>query len=406
MKNLLKCRKLPLAFSILFFVSVFTVNAQHKTVNDQNALSTDSTTVVSLSSGDWNNPAVWSCNCVPSQLDNVIIKIGHTIKVTPAMGAQRCKNLTVETGAIFEATGVFFATPTAISNNHLYLGNPTNATANQSDSANYLMNKPQYALSYNSAKRHANWVSWELTQSWLGLAESQDDFRPDSALPNGWYKTVPEDYTNSGFNRGHLCPSADRTNTNEDNSSTFLMTNIIPQAPDLNRESWAYLEEYCRSIVKTGYKAFVIAGAIGSGGTGSNGNATTVKNQVNVPAKVYKIIVFYPEAGSVNTNSTVIAVNFPNTNADTKATSWLKYITTPAEIETLSQTSLFCSLPVATQNALKNQKYDISTSPFDIDAPVSTYNGRPLFIGPRGGCYYINSNGNKTYVDRSFCSPE
>lgn len=32
------------------------------------------------------------------------------------------------------------------------------------------------------------------------------------------------------------------------------------------------------------------------------------------------------------------------------------------------------------------------------------HNGNQLWTGPRGGCYYKNSNGNKTYVDRSECS--
>lgn len=31
------------------------------------------------------------------------------------------------------------------------------------------------------------------------------------------------------------------------------------------------------------------------------------------------------------------------------------------------------------------------------------HNGKALHVGPKGGCYYINSNGNKTYVDRSEC---
>lgn len=33
-----------------------------------------------------------------------------------------------------------------------------------------------------------------------------------------------------------------------------------------------------------------------------------------------------------------------------------------------------------------------------------TYNGKTLYTGPQGGCYYYNSNGNKTYVDRSKCN--
>lgn len=75
---------------------------------------------------------------------------------------------------------------------------------------------------------HANWVAWELTKVDFGTSDRQDDFRPDPYLPAGWYRGKTSDYTGSGFDRGHLCPSADRTFTLEDNSATFLMTNIIP----------------------------------------------------------------------------------------------------------------------------------------------------------------------------------
>ena len=32
-----------------------------------------------------------------------------------------------------------------------------------------------------------------------------------------------------------------------------------------------------------------------------------------------------------------------------------------------------------------------------------TYNGHELYQGSKGGCYYLNKNGNKTYVERSYC---
>ena len=45
------------------------------------------------------------------------------------------------------------------------------------------------------------------------------------------------------------------------------------------------------------------------------------------------------------------------------------------------------------------------TTPASPATPPSCgmYNGKPVYTGPRGGCYYINSNGNKTYVERNFC---
>ena len=286
---------------------------------------------------------------------------------------------------------------------HLTLGNPTSATSELSNANNYLIIKPQYALSYNNTRRHANWVSWELSKSWLGSVERADNFQPDATLPTGWYRVLPTDYTNSGFDRGHLCPSADRTKTIDDNNSTFLMTNIIPQSPTLNRESWAYLESYCRDIVKTGYKAYIISGVLGTGGEGSSGALNSIKGLINVPSSVYKIAVFIPEAGTVNNGATVLAVNMPNNIKDTKDISWLKYVTTPAEIERQTGNDFFSALPNDVKATLKAKKYDINNSVFDVDAATRTYNGNVLYTGPKGGCYYVNSNGNKTYVDRSLC---
>ena len=114
---------------------------------------------------------------------------------------------------------------------HITLGNPSNATTNIENSDNYLMEKSQYVLSYNRNKGTANWVSWQLNKSWLGDVERQDDFRLDESLPEDWYHARPSNYRNSGYDRGHLIPSADRTANENDNSATFLMTNIIPQSP-------------------------------------------------------------------------------------------------------------------------------------------------------------------------------
>ena len=71
-----------------------------------------------------------------------------------------------------------------------------------------------------------------------------------------------------------MSPSADRTATVTDNSATFFMTNMIPQAPRNNQGAWATLEGYCRSMLSGGYEIYVISGGYGIGGSGSNGFAT------------------------------------------------------------------------------------------------------------------------------------
>jgi endonuclease G, mitochondrial len=92
----------------------------------------------------------------------------------------------------------------AINNRNLLLGNPSTAASSVASINNYLMVKPQYVLSYNSKTHTANWVSWQLNRSWIGTAVSQDNFRPDDALPAEAYKVRPNDYTVRGYDRGHI----------------------------------------------------------------------------------------------------------------------------------------------------------------------------------------------------------
>lgn len=98
---------------------------------------------------------------------------------------------------------------------------------------NYLMIKTQYTLSYSRDKGKPNWVSWHLSSAWLGSNARQDNFAAAASLPSSWYHVGSTSH--SGFDRGHNCPSADRTGSVADNTVTFLMTNTMPQAPRNNQ---------------------------------------------------------------------------------------------------------------------------------------------------------------------------
>ena len=56
-----------------------------------------------------------------------------------------------------------------------------------------------------------------------------------------------------------------------------------------------------------------------------------------------------------------------------------------------------------TDDEITTMKCTNSSSP-GYETKCGTHNGRTLYKGPEGGCYYINSNGNKTYVDRKKCN--
>jgi endonuclease G len=242
---------------------------------------------------------------------------------------------------------------------HLTMGNPSNAVADTAQPNNYLLDKTQYAVGYDRDKGRPNWVSWHLDSTWLGSTPRQDDFRPDSTLPAGWYQVSATDYTGSGFDRGHHTPSGDRTNTVASNSATFLMTNMMPQSPDNNQGPWESLESYCRTLVTSGNELYIVAGGSGSGGTGSNGGTTftVASGHVAVPSQTWKVIVVLPSGSNdvsrVNASTRTIAVIMPNTQG-IRTVPWRNYRVSVDQVEALTGYDFFSSVPATVQSAIES----------------------------------------------------
>jgi endonuclease G len=240
---------------------------------------------------------------------------------------------------------------------HLALGNPSGAVASTTSPTNYLLTKPQYALSYNRDQGKPNWVSWHLDQADLGSATRQDNFRADESLPSDWYQVQASDYTGSGFDRGHNCPSADRTASEVDNSATFLMSNMMPQAPQNNQQTWANLEDYCRTLVRAGNELYIICGSYGRGGTGSDGYYTTIASgRITVPARCWKVVVVLPtgsnDLGRITSSTRVIAINTPN-NISVNA-AWSGYRTSVDAIEKATGLDLLSAVSLSLQSQLED----------------------------------------------------
>ncbi len=258
-------------------------------------------------------------------------------------------------------------------NDPLLLGNPTNAVNSESYPENYLKDNTYYKLAYSRSKATPIWVGWHLQSEDLGSSSRQDDFRPD-VLPLGWYTVETSHYSNSGFDRGHNCPSADRTTTLAANSSTFLMTNIFPQAPLLNQGPWEGLEDFVRNtLVGSNNEAYIYMGNYGQGGIGTNGAANKIYNNlINVPAYVWKVVVVMPKGNGdlarINRNTTVLAVNMPNntqlysTNAAGKA-AWRNYVVSVKALEQEANNngiplSLFKDVADSVRGLLKDKIYN------------------------------------------------
>lgn len=242
----------------------------------------------------------------------------------------------------------------------MLLGNPSNASPNPVNANNYLIDHKYYIESYNRDKAEPNWVSWHLSAKDLGATDRSNNFRPNETLPDGWYEADNNSYKRSGFDKGHNCPSGDRTSSADANSATFLMDNIIPQAPNNNEHTWEHLESYCRNKVKRGNEVYIIMGVYGSGGTGRNGFARWIaEGHINVPAHIWKVVLIIPDGNDdlarIDESTQVIAIDTPNDNNITN--NWMNYICTVKDIENTTGYNLLSALPQPVQEALENKKF-------------------------------------------------
>ena len=234
---------------------------------------------------------------------------------------------------------------------HLAMGNPSKAVSKVTSPRNYLMVKPQFVHSYNRFYGIPNWVAWHVDSTWLGEIKRSNDFRADSTLPEKWYHVNEKSYRSSGYDRGHMCPSGDRTNTRNDNSITFLMTNIIPQAPNNNQGPWAALEIYSRELVKLGKELYIYCGGNGEQGFLDSG-------RVQIPELTWKTILVLDSGGDdikrVTSTTRTISVVMPNNNSLIKKyEDWRTFRVSIDSVESLTGYDFFSSVPKTIQSVIE-----------------------------------------------------
>lgn len=235
----------------------------------------------------------------------------------------------------------------------LLLGNPSNATPDIANENNYLMVKPQYSLSYNRSKATPNWVAWRLDTSWLGSTPRQDDYRPDPDLPTGWYRVTDNDYSGSGYTRGHMTPSGDRTNSVQNNSATFLMTNFVPQIAQNNSGPWEEFETYCRTLANQGNELYII--------TGGNGNIGTIAGgRIVVPQVTWKVVLILPngtdDLSRINKQTRTIGLVVPNFLPLNQNAPWRQFRVTVDAVENLTGHNFFSNVPKNTQEMIEKRR--------------------------------------------------
>jgi endonuclease G len=156
-----------------------------------------------------------------------------------------------------------------------------------------------------------------------------------------------------------MCPHSDRGASDDMSDATFVMSNMIPQSPNVNQKAWAQLEAYCRDLVEKENKTlYIIDGPAGQGGTGRNGKKQTVgtAHTVVVPAKCWKVIMVVDaghgkDVSKVNDNTRLIAVIMPNDMS--VGEEWAGFRVSVKDVETLTGYKFFDKVSAAVIEPLK-----------------------------------------------------
>ncbi len=198
-----------------------------------------------------------------------------------------------------------------------------------------------YTLSYNDRYEQSSWVAYELTKEKVyGGCERVDNFRPDPAIKSG--SATPEDYRNSGYDRGHLAPAADFKWSEQAMDDTFYMSNMSPQVGAFNRGIWADLESVVREMAVENGTVYIVTGPVLSDGP----YKTIGENKVAVPNYYYKVVLDY-------TNPEIKAIGFilPNEKG---SHSIDYYAVTVDEVEDMTGLDFFPALPDDVETLLES----------------------------------------------------
>ncbi len=169
-----------------------------------------------------------------------------------------------------------------------------------------------------------------------GSEKRTDDYRADDKIND---PVTERDYKGSGFDRGHLVPAADMKLNRVMMSETFLMTNMSPQVPQLNRGLWAKIESSMRAAVKRWGDAHIITAPLLTQGL------PRIQSGVSIPDSYYKLAYFPRE--------NVMLAFYVDNRAYSKQIKPDDVQVTVREIEELTGYNFFSELPDEYEESLE-----------------------------------------------------
>ena len=203
------------------------------------------------------------------------------------------------------------------------------------DRPEQVLHRKGYTTSYNATTKTPNWVAWHLTAAHTRGKQQrhEEKFMEDVDIALG-SRATDNDYYNSRYDRGHMCPAGDNKWDKEAMAQSFLFTNICPQNHGLNKYEWNDLEIQCRDWAREYGAIDIVCGPIFS----STGDQKTIgRNKVWVPREFFKVVLCLRGEGSPK----AIGFIYPNASASRKMFS---YAMSVDEVERITGIDFFPQL--------------------------------------------------------------
>ena len=189
-----------------------------------------------------------------------------------------------------------------------------------------------FTVRYNPDRLVPDWVAYEITaEEAYGEVPRASGFSMDPNYPDR--QAMREDYSYSGWDKGHMAPAADMKWSQQAMWESFYLTNVCPQNHDLNSKDWHILENYVRDWAVRYGSLFVVCGPIFE----VCRHGTIGSNNVAVPDAFFKALL-----RCENGEYKCIAFVFENESHRQPVT---KAVLTVNQVEALCGFDLFCNLP-------------------------------------------------------------
>lgn len=204
-----------------------------------------------------------------------------------------------------------------------------------------------FQLCYRESYEEAEWVAYTMNRDKLKNAvKRKDNFRPDESISTG--SSTLADYKATGYDRGHLAPSADLTYSFESMNDSFYMSNMTPQLPDFNRGRWKELEDQVRQWTDKFGEIAVITGPVLE--KSADNYSSIGKNNVAVPEYFYKALLAKKDDGTM----TAIGFIMPNKKCEYDI---MHYAVSIDEVEQRTGLDFFSMLEDSAEDSLEASKY-------------------------------------------------